>query len=110
MRRLLALAALVVLAASVSASAAIVSDRIVTAVDTVARTFSCTAGPGEPAYVYKTNAKTRVRISGKRVRMSDLWESGNISELKTGQVVSVQYHVSGADRIAERVVIYPQKK
>ena len=111
MRRIFAAATLAFFAiAAPPASAAIVSDRIVTAVDVAAKTFSCSAGPGDPVYVYKTNAKTRVRISGKRVRLSDIWESGNTSALKVGETVSVQYHISGADRIAERVVIYPQKK
>ena len=67
---LLAAAALVVLAPMPSALAAYDPNRIVTAVDADAKTFSCQAKPGEPISTYKTTAKTIFRVAGKRVRLS----------------------------------------
>jgi hypothetical protein len=91
------------------AFAAFDPNRTVTAVDYVAKTFSCHAKPGQPSYTYKTTSKTKIRISGKRVRLSYLWDRGNFSEIKVGEIITVQYHMEGADRIAERVAIYPKK-
>jgi hypothetical protein len=91
------------------AFAAFAPNRIVTAVDYVAKTFSCHAKPGQPIYTYKTTSKTRIRIAGKRVRLSYLRDSGNFSEIKVGGIITVEYHMDGGDRIAERVTIYPRK-
>jgi hypothetical protein len=109
MRKVLMTAMLALLAALPSATAAFDPDRIVTAVDYVAKTFTCQAKPGEPIYTYKTTNKTVFRISGKRVRLSYIWNKGSLSELKAGVLVTVQYHLSGNDRIAERVAIYPKQ-
>jgi hypothetical protein len=75
----------------------------------LAKTFSCNAKRGQPSYTYKTTSKTKIRISGKRVRLSYLWDRGNFSEIKVGEIITVQYHIEGGDRIAERVAIYPKK-
>ena len=91
------------------AFAAFDPNRIVTAVDYLAKTFSCHAKPGQPSYTYKTTSKTKIRIVGKRVRLSYLWDRGNFSEIKVGEIITVQYHIEGGDRIAERVAIYPKK-
>jgi hypothetical protein len=111
MRTLLALIAVatLVLAPTPSALAAYDPNRIVTAVDYDARTFSCQAKAGETVYTYKTTARTVFRVAGKRVRLSYLWNKGGLSELKVGATVTVQFHVSGSDRIADRVAIYPKK-
>ena len=91
------------------AFAAFDPNRIVTAVDRLAKTFSCQAKPGEPSYTYKTTSKTKIRINGRRVRLSYLWDKGNFSEIKVGEIITVEYHMEGGDRIAERVAIYPKK-
>jgi len=110
MSKLLMAAALATFVTLAPAIAAFAPNRIITAVDYEAKTFSCQAKPGEPIYTYKTTSKTVIRISGKRVRLSHLWDEGNFSEIKVGEVVTVQYHKHGGDRIAERVVIYPKKR
>jgi hypothetical protein len=99
---------LAVLATLAPARAAFDPDRIVTAVDYAAKMFSCQAKPGEPSYTYKTTNKTVFRVSGKRVRLSYIWNKGSLSELKVGATITVQYHLSGEDRIADRVAIYPK--
>ena len=109
MSKLLMAVALAIVTTVSLASAAFDPNRIVTAVDHTAKTFSCQAKPGEPSYTYKTTSKTRIRISGKRVRLTYLWDRGNFSEIKVGEIITVQYHVEGADRIAERVTIYPKR-
>jgi len=91
-----------------SAFAAQDPNRIVTAVDDAAKTFSCQAKAGEPSWTYKTTGKTVFRMAGKRVRLSYIWQKGSFSDLKVGDVVTVQYHLDGKDRIAERVAIRPQ--
>jgi hypothetical protein len=101
--------ALIVLAPVPSARAAFDPNRIVTAVDNDAKTFSCQAGSGEPIRIYKTTASTRFRVAGKRVRLSYIWNKGGLSDLKVGATVTVQFHVSAGDRIADRVAIYPKK-
>jgi hypothetical protein len=111
MRTLLGIlvATIIVLAPIPSALAAFDPNRIVTAVDNDARTFSCQAGTGEPIYTYKTTASTRFRVAGKRARLSYIWNKGSLSDLKAGAIVTVRYHVDGSERIAERVAIYPKK-
>jgi hypothetical protein len=109
MSKLLVAVALAIIATLAPASAAFTPKRIVTAVDYAAKTFSCQAKPGEPSYTYKTTGKTRIRVVGKRVRLSHLWDEGNFAEIKVGEIITVQYHIEGADRIAERVVTYPKK-
>jgi hypothetical protein len=106
---LLAAVTLVVLAPLPSARAAYDPNRIVTAVDVDAKTFSCQAKPGEPISTYKTTARTVFRVAGKRVRLSYLWNKGGISDLKVGATVTVQFHTSGGDLIADRVAIYPKR-
>jgi hypothetical protein len=83
-------------------------NRTVTAVDDVAKAFTCEAKPGEPSYTYKTTAKTIYRTSGRRVRLTYLWNRGSFSDIKVGEIVTVQFHLSGGDRIADRVAIYPK--
>jgi hypothetical protein len=51
----------------------------------------------------------RVRKIGYFSRCPYLWDRGNFSEIKVGEIITVQYHMEGADRIAERVAIYPKK-
>ncbi len=111
MRTLLGLivVAALILAPVPSARAAYDPNRIVTAVDDQARTFSCQAKTGETVYTYKTTARTVFRVAGKRARLSYLWNKGSLSDLKVGATVTVQFHVSGSDRIADRVAIYPKK-
>jgi hypothetical protein len=111
MRSLLGLIAVVtlVLAPMPSALAAYDPNRIVTAVDNDAKTFSCHAKAGETVYTYKTTARTIFRVAGKRARLSYLWNKGGLSDLKVGATVTVQFHLSGGDRIADRVAIYPKK-
>lgn len=89
------------------AFAASTPNRIVTAIDDVAKTFSCHAKAGEPSWIYKTTEKTVFRTAGKRVRLSHIWSKGSFSDIKVGEIVSVRYHLDGHDRIAERVAIYP---
>jgi hypothetical protein len=40
--------------------------------------------------------------------LSYIWNKGSLSELKVGATITVQYHLSGEDRIADRVAIYPK--
>ena len=108
MFKLLMAATLVMLTTLTSAFAAHDPNRIVTTVDSVAKTFSCHAKAGQPSYTYKTTSKTTVRINGKRPRLSHLWDMGNFSEIKVGGTITVRYHLDSDDRIAERVVIYPK--
>ena len=109
MSRLLMSVVLAMFATLAPAFAAFAPNRIVTAVDVAAKTFSCQAGPGEASDTYITTSKTKIRISGKKVRLSYLWNGGHLSDLKIGAVVTVQYHVDQGNRIAERVAIYPKK-
>ncbi len=110
MSKLLIAALLGLLVALSPALAAHDPNRIVTAVDYGAKTFSVHAKPGEPIYTYKVTSKTVFRVSGARVRVSHLWNKGTLSDLKVGQIVTVRFHLSGDDRIAERVAIYPQQQ
>ncbi|HUI94923.1 MAG TPA: hypothetical protein VLX44_04155 [Xanthobacteraceae bacterium] len=91
-----------------SASAVFAPNRTVTALDGGARTFTCEAKPGEARYTYKTTAKTIYRVSGRRVRLTWLWNKGSFSDIKVGEIVTVQFHLSGGERIADRVAIYPK--
>ena len=85
MSKLLIAVALAIFTTLSPAFAAFAPNRIVTAVDYAAKTFSCHAKPGQPSYTYKTTSKTKIRISGKRVRLSYLWDRGNFSEIKVGE-------------------------
>jgi len=109
MSKLLTAVALAMFMTLAPAFAAFDPNRIVTYVDYVAKTFSCQAKPGEPIYTYKTTSKTKIRIVGKRVRLSYLWDEGNFAEVKVGGIITVEYHMVGGERIAERVAIYPKK-
>ena len=91
------------------ALAAFGPNRIVTAVDYEAKTFSCHAKPGEPIYTYKTTNRTVFRIDGKRVRLSYIWNKGSIANIAVGEIVTVQYHLRGDERIADRVAISPRQ-
>jgi hypothetical protein len=108
MRKLLMLSMVGMLALFTPAFAASNANRIVTAIDESAKTFSCHAKAGEPSWTYKTTEKTVYRIAGKRVRLSYIWNKGRFSGIKIGEIVSVTYHLDGHDRIAERVAIYPR--
>ena len=108
MCKTVATATLVTMLALVPALAAFDPNRIVTAVDYAAGTFSCQAEAGSSAYAYKTTAKTVFRVSGQRVKLRYLWQKGSLSELKVGGTVTVQYHLRGGERIADRVAIYPK--
>jgi hypothetical protein len=105
----LAAALLVMLTAMAPAFAVDDPNRVVTAVDSGAKTFSCQAKAGEATYTYKTTPATVYRVAGKRIRVSYLWHKGSLSDLKVGEIVTVQFHLEGSDRIAERVAIYPKK-
>jgi hypothetical protein len=83
------------------ALAAMDSNRIVTAVDDIAKTFSCHAKAGEPSWTYKTTNKTIFRVVGRTRR-------GSFSDIKVGEVVSVRFDLHGDDRITDRVVIEPK--
>jgi hypothetical protein len=109
MSKLLAVAALALFTTLSPAFAAFAPNRIVTAVDYVAKTFSCHTKPGEPIYTYITTSKTKIRISGKRPRFSYLWNKGNFSEIKVGEIITIQFYMKSDDRIVDRVVIYPKK-
>ncbi len=91
------------------AFAAFAPNRIVTAVDYMAKKFSCHAKPDEPSFTYKTTKNTKIRVGGKRVRLSYLWDGGNFSEIKVGEIITVEYHIDAGERIADRVTIYPKK-
>ena len=110
MTRLLAAATLALFAITSGALAAMDSKRIVTAVDEIAKTFSCGAGAREPSWTYKTTVKTAIRTSGRRVRLSHIWHRGYFSDIKIGGKVTVQYHLVGHDRVADRVVVYPLRQ
>ena len=84
-------------------------NRIVTAVDDVAKTFSCRAKTGGPSWPYKTTNKTVYRTAGARVQLKYIWHKGSFSEIKVGRVVTVRYHLDGDDRVAERVSIRPEQ-
>jgi hypothetical protein len=87
------------------ASAAFDPERTVTNIDYAAKTISCQAGPGEPSYTYKITTKTVVRVTGKR----PLKSKGEFSQIKIGEVITVQYHLEGAERIAQKIVIHQKK-
>ncbi|HTQ83550.1 MAG TPA: hypothetical protein VMI47_09820 [Pseudolabrys sp.] len=108
MFKLLIAPALAMFTALAPASAAFDPDRIVTAVDETAKTFSCHPKASETSYTYKTTSKTVIRTAGKRVRLYYLWDSGHFSEIKVGMVITVKYHLVGGDRVAERVTINPK--
>jgi hypothetical protein len=108
MSKLLPAVVLALFTALSPAIAAFAPNRIVTAVDYVARTFSCRAKPGEPSYTYNTTRKTIIRHGRRRVRFSHLWNKGSFSEIKAGDIITVQYHTVGGDRIADRVAVYPK--
>jgi len=110
MRKSLIGALAFLLVAAAPASAAFDPHRIVTAVDYDAKSFTCHAKPGSPSYTYKATENTRVRVSGQRARLSHLRDKGDFKQLKVGDEVTVEYHLSGPDRIAERIAIYPKKK
>ena len=109
MSKLLMAVVLAIVTTVSPASAAFDPNRIVTAVDHAAKTFGCQAEPGARSYTYKTTSKTKIRISGNRVRLTYLWDRGSFSAIKLGEIITVQYHMEGTDRIAERVIIYPKK-
>jgi len=109
MSKLLTAVALAMFTTLSPAFAAFAPNRIVTAVDYVVKKFSCHAKPGEPSYTYKTTSKTKIRIGGKRVRLLYLWDRGNFSEIKVGEIITVEYHIDGGDRVVDRVAIYPKK-
>lgn len=109
MRMLFGVTALALFALTSGALAAMDSRRTVTAVDEAAKTFGCSAGAGQPNWTYKTTGKTVVRTSEERVRLSHLWHRDRFSDIKVGKIVTVQYHLDGHDRIAERVIVYPAR-
>lgn len=93
----------VVLAPAFAASTA---NRIVTAVHVADGTFECSARANEPSRTYKTTDQTVFRTSSQKVRLRLLWNKGHLSDLKVGDVIAVQYHLSGGGPIADRVAIY----
>lgn len=97
------------LAMCAPASAAYDPNRIVTAIDAAAGTFSCEAKPGEPVYTYRISRRTVFRTSGKRPRLSYVWSKGSLSDIKIGDRVTVQYHLDGERRIADRVILLPRR-
>jgi hypothetical protein len=102
-----------VLAATIGAAlmlapafAAYAPKRIVTAIHGAEGTFDCHAEAGEPSRTYKTTSQTVFRTSDQKVRLRLLWHKGSLSDLKVGDVITVQYHVSGGAPVADRVAIY----
>lgn len=110
MIRLLAATTLALFTLTSGAMAAMDSKRIVTAVDEIAKTFSCGAAAREPSWTYKTTDKTVIRTSGQRVRLSHLWHRGNFSDIKVGGRVTIRYHLIGHDRVADRIIVYPMRQ
>jgi hypothetical protein len=90
----------------VSAFAAFDPNRIVVAIDPIAGAFSCHAKSGEAIYTYRTTDRTKFRVSGQRARVRLLWNRGSLADIKVGDLITVQYHLSHGVRIAERVAIY----
>jgi hypothetical protein len=106
MSKILAATVLALTVTLAPALAAFDPNRIVTAVDAPGGTFSCRAGAGEATYTYKTTGATVFRTSGARVKLRYVWNKGGLSDIKVGDVVTVQYHLHGGERIADRVAIY----
>jgi hypothetical protein len=89
------------------AFAAFAPKRIVTAIHVAEGTFDCHAEAGEPSLTYRTTGRTVFRTSDQKVRLRLLWHKGSLSDIKAGDVITVEYHLSGVgDRIADRVAIY----
>jgi|SRR3974377_183069 len=103
MRKTSIVVMLAMLAILSPAFAAITPYRTVTAVDSVAKTFSCEATPEDPSWTYKVTPKTVIKTVGERI-----WHRDSFSAIKVGASVSVRYHMDGNNRIAERVVIRPK--
>ncbi len=101
MWKVLMVATVAIFATFLPALAAMDRNRIVTAIDGVAKTFSCHAKAKEPSWTYKTTKKTVFRIVGRMRR-------GSFSDIKVGEVVSVRFDLHGDDRITDRVVIEPK--
>jgi hypothetical protein len=101
MWKMLMAATVAIFATFSPAFAAMDSNRIVTAVDGVAKTFDCHAAAKEQSWTYKTTNKTVFRIVGRMRR-------GSFSDIKVGEIISVRYDLHGDDRIADRVVIKPK--
>jgi hypothetical protein len=102
MRKVLIAVTLAMLATLSHALAAVTPYRIVTAVDDLSKTFSCHASSREPTWTYSTNDKTVFRVEGKVRR-------GEFADIKVGDRVSVHYHISGNNRVADRVIVRPKK-
>jgi len=83
MFKLLITAALAMFMTLAPASAAFDPNRIVTAVDEAAKTFSCHPKASETSYTYKTTSKTVIRTAGKRVQLYYLrqWRIGRLGPL-----------------------------
>jgi hypothetical protein len=101
MSKVLIAATFAVLLTHSPALAAYDNDRIVTAVDNSAKTFSCHAKAGEPSSTYKTNDKTIFRTTvAKKLRR------GSFTDIKVGEIITVRYHLNSNERVAERVLIH----
>jgi hypothetical protein len=99
MSKVLIAATLALLLTHSPALASYDNDRIVTAVDNFAKTFSCDAKAGEPSWSYKTNDKTIFRTAvAKKLRR------GSFTDIKVGEIVTVRYHLDCNDRIVQRVL------
>ncbi len=109
MWKILMTAALAAMLTFAPAFAAFDPNRIITAVDRGRGAFSCQARAGETAYTYQTTAKTVFRVSGQRVKLRYIWQKGSLFDLDVGATVTVQYHLRGGERIADRVAIYPRR-
>jgi hypothetical protein len=88
------------------AFAAYAPRRIVTAIHAADGTFECRAEAHEPSRIYKTTDQTVFRTSDQRIRLRLLWHQGSLSDIKVGDVITVQYHLSGGELVADRVAIY----
>jgi hypothetical protein len=90
--------------------------RKVISIDTKAGIIGLVAKPGEPVYYYQLTKKTRYLVSGERLGVWDpashvfghTWKYADLSSIKLGETVTVEYHISSGRRIADRIAIYPK--
>ena len=102
MAKVLIAALLAMVAMLTPASAAHAPYRVVTAINDVAKTFSCRASTTDPTWTYKTHGRTIFRVPGKARRAS-------FADIKVGDRVAVEYHIKDDERIADRVAIRPKR-
>ena len=94
MMRMTILATFLSVAAALPASAATIRCGDIIGVNDTARSFGCHWKKKQ--WTFKTTEKTVVRAGAKDASWSDM---------KAGQAVQVDFHQSGHERIADRVII-----